>query len=95
MSIGGAHGARRGTGPTYLDCPLSRGALSQGTHEANVEAEQLCQRAISVAPGYGQAHSLLAWALLRRTTWSRELRTTAAEISAHAQAALGLDDRDP
>src|SRR5215472_11362065 len=27
MSIGGAHGARRGTGPTYLDCPLSRGAL--------------------------------------------------------------------
>src|SRR5215831_2330731 len=28
MSIGGAHGARRGTGPTYLDCPLSRGALS-------------------------------------------------------------------
>ena len=27
MSIGGAHGARRGTGPTYLDCPLSHGAL--------------------------------------------------------------------
>src|SRR5215472_8419157 len=27
MSIGGAHGARRGTGPTYLDCPLSREAL--------------------------------------------------------------------
>src|SRR5215472_7629834 len=27
MSIGGAHGARRGTGPSYLDCPLSRGAL--------------------------------------------------------------------
>ena len=27
MSIGGAHGARRGTGPTYLVCPLSRGAL--------------------------------------------------------------------
>src|SRR6516165_312556 len=27
MSIGGAHGARGGTGPTYLDCPLSRGAL--------------------------------------------------------------------
>src|SRR5215472_1111675 len=27
MSIGGAHGARRGTGPTYLDCPLSRGVL--------------------------------------------------------------------
>src|SRR5215471_15281196 len=23
MSIGGAHGARRGTGPTCLDCPLS------------------------------------------------------------------------
>src|SRR5215469_5152948 len=27
MSIGGAHGARRGTGPTCLDCPFSRGAL--------------------------------------------------------------------
>src|SRR5215467_14358545 len=27
MSIGGAHGARRGTGPTYLDCPFSRGVL--------------------------------------------------------------------
>src|SRR5262252_4307188 len=27
MSIGGAHGARRGTGPTYLECPLPRGAL--------------------------------------------------------------------
>ena len=27
MSIGGAHGARRGTGPTYLDRPLSRGVL--------------------------------------------------------------------
>src|SRR5262249_45356921 len=25
--VGGAHGAQRGTGPTYLDCPLSRGAL--------------------------------------------------------------------
>src|SRR5215472_14905331 len=27
MSIGGAHAARRGTGPTYLECPLPRGAL--------------------------------------------------------------------
>jgi adenylate cyclase len=68
--------------------------ISQGTREANAEAEQLCQRAIAIAPGYGQAHSLLAWALLRRTSWSRDLRTMAAEISAQARAALGFDDRD-
>ena len=63
--------------------------ISQGTREANAQAEQLCQRAIAVAPGYGQAHSLLAWALLRRTSWSRQLRTMAAEISAQDSSRAG------
>ena len=34
--------------------------ISQGTREANTEAERLCRRAIAIVPGYGQAHSLLA-----------------------------------
>ena len=41
-------------------------AIGQVTSEARDEAERLCRQAIAIAPGYGQAHSLLAWALLRR-----------------------------
>ena len=41
--------------------------IGQGTRDENTEAEALCRRAIAIAPGYGRAHSLLAWALLRRT----------------------------
>ena len=68
---------------------------ARGRREANIEAEALCRRAIAIAPGYGQAHSLLAWALLRRTIWSGDLRTVMPEITAEAQTALALDDRDP
>jgi adenine deaminase len=46
-------------------------------------------------PRYGQAHSLLAWVLLRRSTWSRDLRTLAPEIHSEIQTALSVDDRDP
>jgi len=71
-------------------------AIGQGTREANTEAERLCRRAILIAPGYAQAHSLLAWALVRRAFYSGgELRALATEISAEAQAALAIDDRDP
>jgi TolB-like protein/Tfp pilus assembly protein PilF len=70
-------------------------AIGQGTRQSNAEAERLCRRAITIAPGYGQAHSLLAWALIRRTIWSGDLRTAASEISAETQTALALDDRDP
>jgi tetratricopeptide (TPR) repeat protein len=70
-------------------------AIGQGTPEANIEAEALCRRAIAIAPGYGQAHSLLAWALLRRTIWSGDLQTVMPEITAEAQTALALDARDP
>jgi adenylate cyclase len=69
--------------------------IGQGTRDENTEAEALCRRAIAIAPGYGRAHSLLAWALLRRTVWSGDLRTVAPEVSAETQTALALDDRDP
>jgi tetratricopeptide (TPR) repeat protein len=69
--------------------------IGQGTRDENTEAEALCRRAIAIAPGYGRAHSLLAWALLRRTVWTGDLRTVAPEISAETQTAFALDDRDP
>jgi adenylate cyclase len=69
--------------------------IGQGTRDENTEAEALCRRAIAISPGYGRAHSLLAWALLRRTTWSGDWRTVVPEISAATQTALALDDRDP
>jgi len=70
-------------------------AIGQGTPEAIIEAEALCRRAMAITPNYGQAHSLLAWALLRRTMRSDDLRTVMPEITAEAQTALALDDRDP
>jgi adenylate cyclase len=69
--------------------------LGQGSRDENTEAEALCRRAIAIAPGYGRAHSLLAWALLRRTMWSGDLRPVVPEVSAELQTALALDDRDP
>jgi adenylate cyclase len=70
-------------------------AIGQGGREANAEAEELCRRAIAVAPNYGQAHSLLAWALLRSTMWAGDIKTILPEASAEARMALGLDERDP
>lgn len=69
--------------------------IGQGTRDENTEAEALCRRAIAIAPGYGRAHSLRAWTLLRRTTWSGDFRVVMPEISAETRAALALDDRDP
>ena len=70
-------------------------AIGLGTRETNTEAERLCRRAIAISPRYGQAHSLLSWALLRSTMWAGDLPKLAPEISAEAQTALALDDRDP
>jgi adenylate cyclase len=70
-------------------------ALGLGTPDAAAEAERLCRRGIAVAPGYGQAHSLLAWAILRRSLWSGDLGTMLAEVVTETQIALSLDDRDP
>src|SRR5262249_24097041 len=69
--------------------------MSRGTPETTDEAERLCRRAIAMASSYGQAHSLLAWAILRRAQWVGDLRTVEAEVSAEAQFDLALDDRDP
>jgi TolB-like protein len=69
--------------------------IGQGTRDENTQAEALCRRAIAIAPGYGRGHSLLAWALLRRTLWSGDLRTVVPEVSAEAQTGFALDDRDP
>ena len=69
--------------------------IGQGTRDENTDAEALCRRAITIAPGYARAHSLLAWALLRRTVWSGELRTVVPEVSAALQTAFALDDLDP
>jgi adenylate cyclase len=69
--------------------------IGQGTREANEEAEALCRRAIEIFPGYGQAHSLLAWALLRRTIWAGDFQAVVPEATAEARIALDLDDRDP
>src|SRR5207244_2772729 len=49
--------------------------VGQGTFAGHQEAESLCRRAIANAPGYCQAHSLLAWVLLRRTIWSGNIRS--------------------
>ena len=69
--------------------------MSQVTPEATAEAERLCRQAIAMAPNYGQAHSLLAWAILRRAQWVGDLRTVEIEVNREAQIALTLDDRDP
>src|SRR6202140_4067509 len=53
--------------------------IGQGTRDENTAAEALCRRAIAITPGYGRAHSLLAWALLRRTVYSGDLRTLVPE----------------
>ena len=74
------------------------GALScigQGTRAGDLDAETLCRRAIDINPDYGQAHSLLAWALLRGAYWSRGLMAVLPEATTEVQTALELDDRDP
>jgi len=70
-------------------------AIGRGTPDASAEAEVLCRRAIAIASGYGQAHSLLGFAILRRSLSSGDFDTAMAEISAETQIALSLDDRDP
>ena len=69
--------------------------VGQATRGGNTEAETLCRRAIAIAPGYGQAHSLLAWLLVRRSLWTGGVDTVLSEATAEAWTALGLDERDP
>jgi TolB-like protein/Tfp pilus assembly protein PilF len=68
--------------------------MGEGTGAGDAEAKMLCRRAIAIAPGYGQAHSLLAW-LLIRTSWSGgEVAAILPEAMAEARTALRLDERD-
>jgi TolB-like protein/Tfp pilus assembly protein PilF len=67
--------------------------VGQSTRAGGEEAEALCRRAIAIAPDYGQAHSLLAWVILRRTALS-QLDAVLTEASAEARTALRLDERD-
>jgi len=71
-------------------------SVGQGTRVGDMEAEGLCRRAIAIAPGYGQAHSLLAWALMRRPArLGGDIGSVLPEAMAESRAALGLDERDP
>jgi adenylate cyclase len=67
--------------------------VGQSTRAGGEEAEALCRRAIAIAPDYGQAHSLLAWVILRRTAPS-QLDAILPEATAEARTALRLDERD-
>ncbi len=68
--------------------------VGHGTRVGTIEAEALCRRAIAIAPGYGQAHSLLAWVLVRRTVWLGGISAVLEEATAEARTALALDERD-
>jgi tetratricopeptide (TPR) repeat protein len=69
--------------------------ITQSSLAGYNEAEALCRRAIAISPSYGQAHSLLAWVLLRRTDWSGDVASFFAEAEAEARTALDIDDQDP
>jgi adenylate cyclase len=69
--------------------------IAQSSLTGYNQAEALCRRAIEIAPNYGQAHSLLAWVLLRRTDWSGDVASFVAEAGAEARTALDLDEQDP
>jgi adenylate cyclase len=68
---------------------------AQSSLQGYTEAEALCRRAIAIAPEYGQAHSLLAWAMLRRTDWAGDVTTFLAQAEREARTALDFDERDP
>jgi TolB-like protein len=69
--------------------------MGQGTGAGDAEAEMLCRRAIAIEPDYGQAHSLLAWVLIRVSWSAGEVTTILPKAMAEAQTALRLDERDP
>jgi TolB-like protein/Tfp pilus assembly protein PilF len=83
--------------PESLDaweCVIRALSYMAGMDAGDAEAKILCRRAIAIAPSYGQAHSLLAW-LLIRTSWSGgEVATVLPEAVAEARTALRLDERD-
>jgi len=93
------HIGSQGKSPESLDaweCVIrALSFIGEGTRAGNAEAEALCHRAIAISPGYGKAHSLLAWVLVRGADWSGDVRTVLPEAASAARTALGLDEQDP
>lgn len=73
------------------------GLLNKVERRQNAEAQALLRTAISLAPDYGRAHALLAWAAWWATLcyWTEDTRTGYLQASVHAQDALALDHDDP
>jgi hypothetical protein len=47
--------------------------MGQCTRTGDAQAEALCRRAIAISSGYGQAHGLLSWVLIRRAALAGDL----------------------
>jgi TolB-like protein len=68
---------------------------AQATQESFRTAETLCRRAVALEPGYSQAHSLLAWILIRRGSNSGRMPVVLEDAAREAQIAISLDEQDP
>jgi TolB-like protein/cytochrome c-type biogenesis protein CcmH/NrfG len=70
--------------------------LGRFTPDDNERAGQILKRAIALSPGYSKAHSLLAWAQVRRAWFGTGSVEECAQIASdHARTALLLDESDP
>jgi TolB-like protein len=69
--------------------------MSQGTIADTTAAEELCRRAIALAPDYAQAHSLLSWAILWRANFLGCTEALLPEATSEARTAMALDEQDP
>src|SRR5262249_42646810 len=62
--------------------------VGHGTQDANGVALDLCRRAVTISPGYANAHSLLSWLLLRSGWWVGNVKAVLAEATKEARIAL-------
>jgi TolB-like protein len=89
----------RRTPPENLDaweCVMRALLLtSQASIGTFATAEGLCRRAITLEPSYSQAHSLLAWILIRRGANSDQMAAALTNAAKEAQIAVSLDEQDP
>jgi adenylate cyclase len=69
--------------------------FSQDSIAGAAAAEELCRRAITSAPDYGQAHGLLAWVLTSRARFSGGVNAVLAEAMDEVRTAIALDEQDP
>jgi len=68
--------------------------VARRTRASLEEAEALCRRAVEIAPGYSQAHSVLAWALVWRRYLSGQQGSPMTEAADEIRTALTIDERD-